>query len=100
MPGFPNTITCIRVLSELLRVRRERQGAENYFFRNAGALEVVEYFIERVVHAGRLAYVDPMTSPLVSRFATEHPRLYPPLLGGFPPLAHCCFPLGTKHPVA
>ena len=40
VPGFPNTITYMRVLPEILRVRRERWGAENYFFVNAGALEL------------------------------------------------------------
>jgi len=51
--GFPNTISYARALPEILRTRREGRGAENYFFVNPGALEVVEYLIERFVDDSR-----------------------------------------------
>jgi len=53
VPGFPNTITYARVLQERLRVQRQHQGKENYFFPNAGSLDVVKYIIERFVNDSR-----------------------------------------------
>jgi hypothetical protein len=60
VPGFPNTITYARVLPERLRVWREQQGADNYFFPSAGSLEVIEYIIERFVNDSRAMGMTPL----------------------------------------
>ena len=50
---FPYTIAYVHVLPQILQQRRERQGVGNYFFVNAGSLELVEYLIERFVKHSR-----------------------------------------------
>ncbi len=52
-PDFPITIKYAQLLPQILQQRRERQGAENYFFVNAGSFELVEYLIERFVKYSR-----------------------------------------------
>jgi len=51
--GFPNAIKYARVLDQILQQRRELRGTENYFFVNAGALNLMEYLIERFVKDSR-----------------------------------------------
>ena len=53
VPGFPNTIKYMRILPQILRARYGHPGEENYYFVNTGALDVVEYLIDRFVHDSR-----------------------------------------------
>jgi hypothetical protein len=66
VPGFPNLITYARVLQEKLRVQRQQEGAENYFFPTPGALEVVEYIVERFVNDSRVMGMTPLCLMLYS----------------------------------
>jgi hypothetical protein len=53
VPGFPNTIKYAQAVQQVLHLRRELRGEENYFFVNADSLELVKYLIERFVKNSR-----------------------------------------------
>jgi hypothetical protein len=52
-PGFPNTIKYAQLVQQIYKHRREFSGGENYFFVNAGSLELSKYLIERFVENSR-----------------------------------------------
>ena len=52
-PDFPITLAYAQVLTQILHQRRERHGAENYFFVNERSLELVEYLIARFLKSSR-----------------------------------------------
>jgi hypothetical protein len=63
---FPYTINALRTLPEISRRQREKQGAENYVFVNAEALDVARYLVERFAAESRASAMTPVCVLLYS----------------------------------